>query len=111
MKKIALLTCLKANEVCTGAACFKAFNERSRHFESYQGEDVQLVAFAKCNGCGSSLESSGLQEKLQRLISIGTEVVHLGVCTKDREGNECGHITEIARILENSGIEVVRGTH
>ena len=25
MKKIAILTCLKANDVCTGASCLEAF--------------------------------------------------------------------------------------
>lgn len=112
MKKIAMLNCLKANEVCTGAACFKAWNAKEKHFAIYKEEETVLVAYARCNGCGNTPENSkGLQEKLERLVKEGTEVVHLGVCTRNRAGEECETIAEIAKWLTEHGIEVVRGTH
>lgn len=118
MKKIAILSCLNSNRVCTGAACLQAFHQRSRSFARYEGEELELVAFMHCNGCGSDpLSDPGMQEKLERLGTIGTDVVHIGICTQkkvpDDEGarTECPVITQIARQLEQSGICVVRGTH
>ena len=35
VKRIAMLNCLKTNRVCAGAACLKAFYERTRAFERY----------------------------------------------------------------------------
>ena len=51
MKKIIMLNCLRANQVCTGAACLKAFNERTRTFAQYGEEELFLQAFFRCNGC------------------------------------------------------------
>ena len=71
MKKIAMLNCLKANEVCTGAACMKAFNEKSRSFERYREEETVVAAFMRCNGCDAHPgEDKGLQEKLDRQMCI-----------------------------------------
>lgn len=112
MKKIAMLNCLKANEVCAGAACFKAFNERTRSFAAYEGEDVECMAFMRCNGCDADpATNKGVREKLDRLESIGVEIVHVGVCTRKRDGRECPTITAMIQDLENRGIRVVRGTH
>ena len=112
MKKLAILTCLKSNEVCTGAACLRAFNARQKSFEKYKYIEIELVAFAKCNGCDQPLaENRGLQEKLERLITIGTDIVHLGICVKNKEGTECKIITDFAKELEKNGIVVIRGTH
>ena len=61
--KIAMLNCLNANEVCTGAGCLKAFNARSRHFAEYGETPLELVAMARCNGCGKGIDE-GFREKL-----------------------------------------------
>lgn len=112
MKKIAILTCLKANQVCTGAACFKAFNEKEHFFDQYREEEVELVAFFKCNGCGHRLrDDPGLQEKVERLLNLNVHVVHLGVCVQKKSGEECDIITEIVENLQNHGIKIYRGTH
>lgn len=50
-------------------------------------------------------------EKLDRLKAEGVETVHLGVCTREKGGEECPTITALARLLEMRGISVVRGTH
>ena len=113
MKKIAILNCLRANRVCTGAACMQAFNQRTRGFERYQGEELELVAFMRCSGCDAPAdENAGMIEKLERLVSIGTEVLHIGKCTVKRDAQaECPIIQRSAEILESKGIQVVRGTH
>ena len=113
MTKIAMLNCLKANEVCAGASCMRALNERKSTFAAYQDEDVELVAFMRCNGCGKSDPGEGgMLEKIERLQSIGTDVVHVGVCTVRRStGTECEEICRTIDALEARGIRIVRGTH
>lgn len=109
--KIAILNCLRANEVCGGCACLKAWNSKTRHFSRYENGNAELVAFARCNGCGKGVDA-GFREKLERMVSEGAEVVHLGGCTvrmKDR--TECPTITEAAEYLQAKGLTVVRGTH
>ena len=45
--KIAMLNCLKANEVCAGAACLRALNGRTRHFEEYKDTEQSNWSFIK----------------------------------------------------------------
>ena len=117
MKKIAILRCLHSNDVCTGAACLKAFNDKSGSFSAYKNEELQLVAFWACNGCRECRVENeiGLEEKLQRIISIKTDIVHVGVCTKQRSVNgirqTCPTIKELCNRIEASGIKIVQGTH
>lgn len=64
MKRIVILTCLKASRVCTGAACFQAFNQRTRSFARYGKEPLEIEAFMRCSGCRHTLENDrGLQKK------------------------------------------------
>lgn len=109
MKKIAILTCLKANDVCTGASCLEAF---------FKKEDIKLVAFWTCNGCEEVLlnNQEGLKEKLERILSMKTEIVHIGVCTKikDKQSKKeilCPKIEEIIRYLKDNNIKIIFGTH
>lgn len=112
MKKIAFLNCLKANRVCTGASCFRAFNNRTRSFERYADQDVEVAAFMRCNGCESDpLTDDGILEKVERLKEEQVETVHLGACTKNREGKRCPTIEKIMKLIEERGIELVDGTH
>lgn len=109
--KIAILNCLQANEVCAAAACLKAFNAKSRSFAQYGDEPLELVALARCNGCGNGIDA-GFREKLERIVNEGAEAVHLGVCTIQRETKkECPTITEAAAWLEEHNVKVIRGTH
>lgn len=109
--KIAMLNCLKANEVCTGAGCLRALNERSRFFAEYGSTPLTLVAMARCNGCQAEIDR-GFREKLDRIVSEGAEVCHLGVCTvRSDTKEECHVITQAAAYLEERGVKVVRGTH
>lgn len=117
MKKVAILRCLITSASCAATGCFRAFNEKTKAFERYQGEDVQLGAMWTCNGCGNSrLENQeGIEKKIARMKANEFDVVHLsGCCTKTRENGEkylCPNIAEIAGRLEELGIEVVNGTH
>ena len=111
MKKIAIFNCALANERCTGSGCFKAFNNKEAFFERYAEEGAELMAFARCNGCGHDWENDeGLANKIERLKKIGVETVHFGACTL-HDGKECSFITRLGGKLEGMGLEVVRGTH
>lgn len=79
MKKIIMLNCLRANQVCTGAACLKAFNERTRTFAQYGEEELFLQAFFRCNGCdeqGNGIWDEGMDEKLERMEGLHADAVH-----------------------------------
>ena len=79
MKKIAILTCLNANRVCTGAGCLRAFNEKTGSFARYAEDGLRLMAFFHCPGCGiSPAQDGGTLEKLERLEKIGVTCVHDG---------------------------------
>ena len=70
MKKIAVLRCLRTSNNCTGSGC----------------GDVQMPN-----------NEEGLRKKLDRLVTIGVEAVHLSGCTKKKdaqgEKHECPVIT------------------
>ena len=108
---IAILNCLKANEVCTGASCLRAFNTKTRHFGAYGDTPLSLVAMARCNGCEAGIDE-GFREKLDRIVAEGAEACHLGVCTvRSDTKEECPVITEAAAYLEERGVRIQRGTH
>lgn len=114
MRHIAILTCLDACKVCTGASCLEAWNNRTRHFAPYAGEEASLSAFFHCGGCGSDPETdAGMVEKLDRLVCIGVDTVHIGVCAvKDRKCETlCPAVSKIRDMLHNRGIQTVLGTH
>lgn len=113
MKKIAILTCLKSiSSVCTGASCFSAVNERRGAFAEYENEDINVVAFFQCNGCNSSYCSdAGMIEKVERIIKIKPDVVHIGKCVKKVNGIYCDNIKSIISELEKNHIKCVDGTH
>lgn len=113
MKKIAILCCLRAGEVCTGAACMNSFNTKTKAFSRWQGEELQLGAFLRCSHCGTHLaEDTGMQEKLERLKKENIQAVHVGICARKREeGRLCPYMAESTAWLQENGIPVFWGTH
>ena len=103
MTKIGTLTCLHSNDVCARVGCLKAFMEREAFFKEYS-QDTCLAAMMTCNGCKS-------MEKIDRLVSEDIKVMHVGVCCLIDGKKECPRITRICEMLEDRGIQVVRGTH
>lgn len=117
MKKIAILRCLRSNDVCTGAACMQAFNKKTGAFAMYGDEPLELEAYWSCNGCGDCRlqHQEGIEEKIARIISLKVDAVHVGVCTKHRDAQgeyvTCRKILGICERLREAGIEIVEGTH
>lgn len=115
MVKIGIIKCIHANDVCTGAGCLKAFNQRTDFFKDYDSE-TELAAFMGCNGCEqerplSPQKDPGIQEKLERLMEENIQVMHVGVCRIQEDGKECERLNEILNMIEELGIKVKRGTH
>lgn len=117
MKRIVILRCLSSNDVCTGAGCMRAFNTKSGAFARYGEEPLELEAFWSCNGCEDCRlkHQEGIEEKLERIIGLKPDAVHVGVCVKQRTDNgdevTCKTIEEICGRLEASGMTIVEGTH
>ena len=117
MKRIVILRCLGSNNVCTGAACLKAFNKKTGAFARYGEEPLELEAYWSCNGCGDChfKYQEGIEEKLERIISLKPDAVHVGLCVKQRTQDgqvvTCKTIAEIFDILYASGLTIVEGTH
>ena len=114
MKKIAILTCLEAtSSVCASVGCFSAFNNKTGAFKPYLEEDIVLSGFFQCNGCGQNLSNDdGLKEKVERVISIKPDIIHVGICTKKRDSNKyCQTINELIAEFESHNIQIVFGTH
>lgn len=117
MKRIAIVRCLRSNDVCTGAGCLAALRNHAGAFARYEKEPLQLVAFCSCNGCGDLLleNRAGLQEKLEMLKLLEPDAVHIGVCARRRDERGavvlCDKIKAMALALQRQGIEIVAGTH
>ena len=112
MTRIAILACLKSTtSVCTGASCFEAISTKTGAFAQYE-DDVVPVAFFQCNGCGSDFDSdAGMIEKMERIISIKPDVVHVGVCTLKNRETRCVTMQKIIQTLKDNNIKLVEGTH
>ena len=108
MTKLAMLCCLKSNRRCTGAACLSTLNDRTRSFAPYEGQEVTLTAFARCNGCEAGIDE-GFQEKLDRLVEEGTQVVHLGEMHRPERHRPLPQIAQAADYLAAKGIRIVHG--
>ncbi len=112
MKKIALLTCLKSNDVCTRTACLQAVQSRSDYFAPYAAEKLELTGVWTCQGCEPLCwgDELNLAEKLQCLQQAGTQIVHIGCCCR-QQGQWCKEIRYLAELLQQRHIQVIWGTH
>ena len=62
------------------------------------------------------MRKEGLLEKLERIWSVKTDIVHVGICTEiiDEQTHKkvlCPKIQEIVDFLQKNNIKVVFGTH
>ncbi len=115
-KKVAILTCLDATDVCSGASCFDAVNQRTGEFGIYEQEPLQIVAFFHCNGCVDDYDKeeyfkeASFLEKIERVKSIKPDAIHYGKCCFP-EDKLCPVIADMVEYFEKAGIKVIKGTH
>ena len=106
--KIAILHCRRSANVCTGAACFRAYNACEKSFQQYAGHKPILAAFFDCGGCGIERSADeGMIEKMEALKRIGVEKIHLGICIRE----SCKDLPDILETLKQYEIPYEFGTH
>ena len=109
--KIAIMNCGDTARRCAAAGCFRAFNERTGGFEQYSGMDLTLTSYCVCSHCEAPLsDDPDMLKKLNRIVEIGTEAVHIGKCAK-KDGVRCHTMEEYAGWLESQGVHVIWKTH
>jgi predicted metal-binding protein len=86
--------------------------ERTGSFDRYKDEDIELTAFFHCNGCDITPDADrDLMEKLERVISMGTEAVHVGVCAYKDDVVMCDTVKRICDTLTEGRVDIIDGTH
>jgi hypothetical protein len=57
------------------------------------------------------MADAGFVEKLERLVSEGVQIVHIGICAGREEATACPGMKKMAAAFRSKGLEVVWGTH
>lgn len=105
--KIAIGMCGKTSRKCSTMGCFRAYNNKDKHFEVYKDIETELISFFNCHLCFEDGEEN-LLKIAKRLKDNNLEKLHLGACAvKCKENN----LEEIKKIFIDLGIEVIEGTH
>ncbi len=105
---IAIVRCETVAEVCPGIACFKAFNKRAQHFQTYADKEVEILGYFTCGGCPGRRVS----RLVDTLLKYDLAVVHLSSCmVMEGDYPVCPHKEEIKKCIESKGVKVVEGTH
>ena len=105
--KIAIGMCGKTSGRCSTVGCFKAYNNKDKHFTAYKDIETELLSLFSCNMCFEDGEEK-LTRIANKLKDNGVEKLHLGVCAvRCKEGNS----EEIKRVFEDLEIDIVEGTH
>lgn len=79
---------------------------------SYRESALRLAVVAQHNFYSFDF-SVGLEEKVERILKIKPDVLHIGICCKTRTDNNeyCPDIMDLVERFRSAGIEVVWGTH
>lgn len=105
--KIAIGVCEKINGRCSSMGCFRAYNNKDKHFSIYKDKDIELQAFFSCNIC-SSESKENITTLATRLKEADVETVHLGACAVKCKANRQSEIKEVFASMD---INLVEGTH
>lgn len=105
--KIAIGMCGKTSGRCSTVGCFRAYNNKDKHFSAYKDIETELFSFFNCNLCFEDGEEK-LLKIANKLKDNDVEKLHLGMCSvKCKEDN----LKEIKQIFTDLGIDVIEGTH
>lgn len=105
--KIAIGMCGKTSGRCSTVGCFKAYNNKDKHFTAYKDIETELLSLFSCNMCFEDGEEK-LTKIANKLKDNGVEKLHLGVCAvRCKEDN----LEKIKRVFEDLEIDIIEGTH
>jgi len=86
--KVAIFVNEVTMDLCSGRGCFNAFNLKVESFEGYDS-NAELVGFTHTGG--------DLENKIQKLIKNGVEVVHLSSCLRAKHPDYEGLAQKLAQ--------------
>ena len=75
--KIGIIRCEEHSKDCAGYSCFPAMRNRTGQFEGI--DDVELIGFDTCGGCGRN-KADKIVARALSLKEKGAEVIHLANC-------------------------------
>ncbi|MFY9198460.1 MAG: CGGC domain-containing protein [Acutalibacteraceae bacterium] len=90
--KIGLIRCLKTEDKCCGAKCFKAINSKKMAFKDIN-EDIQIIGVSTCGGCSGK----SIVKRARKMIKNGADTIVLASCiTKvSSDGHFCPYAQQI----------------
>lgn len=105
--KIAIGMCGKTSGRCSTMGCFRAYNNKDKHFSIYKDIDTELWSFFSCNLCFENGQEK-LEKIAMRLKDNEINRLHISTCaSKCKEGK----LEEIKKVFTDLGIEIIEGTH
>ena len=105
--KIAIGMCGKISGKCSTMGCFKAYNNKDKHFTVYKDIETELISFFNCNMCFEDGVEK-LKNIAEKLRDNEVDKLHLGACSvKCKAGN----LKEIKEVFTDLNIDIVEGTH
>ena len=105
MKSIGIINCFDVSQRCSSSGCLKALHDRTGSFARYAEEEIRILSFVHCNGCGEAAVEQVLA-RAERMRKVGVDVIHLSTCVKSR----CSHYDEFLEALSEE-FEVVGNSH
>jgi predicted metal-binding protein len=105
--KIAIGMCGKTSGRCSTMGCFKAYNNKDKHFTAYKGINTELMSFFSCNMCFEDGELK-LKKIAKKLQNNEVDKLHLGACAVKCKEDK---LEEIKKVFTDLGIDVIEGTH
>lgn len=73
--KVGLIRCLKTEDKCCGAKCFKAMSTKKFAFKGIT-QEIQIVAVNTCGGCSGS----EVIKRARKMIRAGADTIVLASC-------------------------------
>ncbi len=109
-KKVGIIRCQQAEDLCPGTTCFKAALNGTLGFESIG--PVEIVGFVTCGGC----PGKRVIPRVNMMINKGAEIIVLASCMLKGNpiGYPCPFYNEIKRVLQKAlgdKVIILEGTH
>lgn len=105
---IAIMSCRKLINKCTGTGCFRSYYENIDSFSIYKEKNDILMSFFYCIGCKETVyEDENWKHKIKQLKNSGVDTIHIARCIEV----ECDDYSKHEKVLIKEGLNVVKGTH
>ena len=72
--KLAIGICGKTSGRCSSVGCFKAYNNKDKHFTAYKDIETELLAFFSCNLCFEDGEEKFKEYTRQAVLDMKKDI-------------------------------------